>query len=142
MSCEALGESRLLGGVLFLVEAVLFLAAALVVTWLSRSPLLFSLAFFGVVLLAFLFLAFLEGVMLLEKFVFVLPEVCCVNDLVEVFSGFFSLLVSVSVGPVVSEVVRGAVRGIDHECCFEQFFFRSKVRRKGPHVQRVPVVIV
>ena len=45
------------------------------VMWLSRSPLLFSLAFFGVVLLAFSFLAFLRGVILLEKFVFVLAEV-------------------------------------------------------------------
>ncbi len=56
------------------------------------------------------------------------------DDLVQVFSGFFSLLVRVRVGPVVSEVVRGAVRSIDHKCCFEQFCFRSKVRREGPHV--------
>ncbi len=62
------------------------------VMWLSRSPLLFSLAFFDVVLLAFSFL-------------------CCADGLFEVFPGFFSLLLWVRVGPVESEVVRGAVRG-------------------------------
>ena len=64
----------------------------------------------------------------------VLALVGLVDDLVEVFSGVFFLLVRVGVGPVVSEVVRSAVCGIDHECCFEQFFFRKKVRREGPHV--------
>ena len=74
------------------------------------------------------------GSVFFEEFVLVVSEVCCVDDLVEVFSGFFSLLVLVRVRPVVSEVVRSAVRGIDHKCCFEQFFFRRKVRRVGPHV--------
>ena len=79
--------------------------------------------------------------MFFKEFVLVVSRICRVDDLVEVFPGFLSLFVWVRIGPVVSEVVSGAVRGIDHEGGFEQLFFR-KVCRQGPHVQRVSVVIV
>ncbi len=39
----------------------------------------------------------------------------------------------VCVGSVVPEVVRGAVRGINHEDGFEQLFFRE-VCRQSPHM--------
>ena len=102
--------------------------------WSIRSPFLVSLAVFGVRLLAFRRLVFLRGVVFLEEFVPVLAEVSSVDDLVEVLSGFFFLLIRVRVGPVVSEVVRGAVGGLDRECRPEQLFFGREVRRESPHV--------
>ncbi len=100
-----------------------------------------SFAFVGVVLDVFVLLVFLGGGMLFKMFVFVVSKICCENDLVEVFPGFFTLLVRVRVGSAVAEVDGGAVCGIDHKSGFGQLFF-CKVCRYGPHVQRHSVVIV
>ncbi len=71
--------------------------------------------------------------MFFKEFVFVVSEICYVDDLVEVLSGFLSLFVWVRVGPIVSEVVGSTVCGIDHEGGFDQLFF-SEVCGEGPHV--------
>ena len=61
--------------------------------------------------------------MFFKEFVLVVSKICRVDDLVEVSPGFLSSFVWVRIGPVVSEVVGGAVCGIDHTSGFEQLFF-------------------
>ena len=77
-----------------------------------------------------------------EEFVFVVAQVGCVDDLVEVVCGLLLLFKWFCSCAIVSEVVSGAVGRVDHESCFEEFFFVVEVRCESPYVWRVSVVKV
>ena len=82
----------------------------------------------------FAFLLLVASVALGEKLVLVVPQVGCVNDLVEVFFGFFLLLEWVRGGSVVAEVICGAVGSVNHEGGFEEVLLAREVGRESPSV--------
>ena len=89
-----------------------------------------------------LFFLFVARVVLGEKLVLVVPQVGCVDDLVEVFFRFFLLLEWIRGCPVVAEVVCSAVGSVNHKGGFEEVLLAGEVGRESPNVQGVPVVVV
>ncbi len=78
---------------------------------------LWSYAVLGCLLFvsSFAFASFFGGSVFCEEFVLVLPEVCCVDDLIKVFSGLLALFVRIHVRPCMPEVVGSSVSGVNHE---------------------------
>ena len=77
-----------------------------------------------------------------EEFVLVVPQVGCVDDLVEVFLGLFLALLKIRRGSVVSKMVCGTVSGVDHKSGFEQVLLAREVGGEGPCMNRVSVIVV
>ena len=77
-----------------------------------------------------------------EEFILVVPQVGCVDDLVEVLSCLFLLLEWVCGRSEVAEVICSAVGSVDHEGGFEEVLLAWEVCRESPGVCRVPVVVV
>ena len=77
-----------------------------------------------------------------EEFVFVVAQVGCVDDLVEVVCSLLLLFKWFCGCAIVSKVVSGAVGRVDHEGCFEKLLFVVEVGCKSSHVWCISVVKV